>query len=116
MTSRELVTSTLEFRNTEDRVPRQLWSLAWAGIHYPRQLEALLQDFVWDIDVPPVLYAEAPATSGSPFEIGEYVDEWGCRFSNITRGMHRGGESPAGAGAGLERHPSCPYSGGMADL
>ena len=30
MTSKELVIRTLEFRNTDGRVPRQLWTLPWA--------------------------------------------------------------------------------------
>ena len=48
MTSRELVHKTLAFKNHE-RVPRQLWSLPWAGIHYPQELAAIERDFPADI-------------------------------------------------------------------
>ena len=41
MTSRELVLSTLEFRNTEGRVPRQLWTLPWAANRYPEIIEKM---------------------------------------------------------------------------
>lgn len=34
MTSKELVLRTLEFRNTEGRAPRQLWTLPWATEHH----------------------------------------------------------------------------------
>ncbi len=39
MTSRELVHATLEFRNTEGRVPRDLWTLPWANQNYPNELK-----------------------------------------------------------------------------
>lgn len=87
MTSRELVIRTLEFRNRTGRVPRDLWTLPWAALHYPEELRALQKDFDWDIDSPPVFYAEEPRTQGNPTEPGEFVDEWGCRFVNLERGI-----------------------------
>lgn len=87
MTSKELVNATLEFRNTSDRVPRQLWALPWADIHYPQEMKRLQEDFVWDFGGPAASFSDYPATSGSPAEVGEYVDEWGCTFVNITRGI-----------------------------
>lgn len=87
MTSRELVLRTLEFHNTDGRVPRQLWALPWADIYYPAEMEALRRDFVWDIGGPPVQYAEPPRTKGWPTEVGEYVDDWGCLFTNLQRGV-----------------------------
>ena len=87
MTSKELVLSTLEFRNTTGRVPRQLWQLPWANIHYPEMLEKLAKDFEWDFAGPVTEYAQLPITKGDPCEVGEYVDEWGCVFTNIHRGI-----------------------------
>lgn len=87
MTSKELVLSTLEFRNTTGRVPRQLWQLPWANIHYPEMLEKLAKDFEWDFAGPITEYAQLPITKGDPCEVGEYVDEWGCVFTNIHRGI-----------------------------
>lgn len=87
MTSKELVLSTLEFRNTTGRVPRQLWQLPWADIHYPEMLEKLAKDFEWDFAGPVTEYAQLPITKGDPCEVGEYVDEWGCVFTNIHRGI-----------------------------
>lgn len=87
MDSRELVLRTLEFRNASGRVPRQLWTLPWACEKYPQTLEKLARDFVWDFDGPVVRYARLPQTQGDPYAIGEYVDEWGCTFTNVHGGV-----------------------------
>lgn len=88
MTSRELVKATLEFRNTGDRAPRQLWSLPWVEIHQPEAFQALVNKYSWDFGYPEVRYAESSKVeSGNPYEIGEYVDPWGCKFTNLTRGI-----------------------------
>ena len=39
MTSKERVLSTLNFTNTQERIPRQLWSLPWANEHCPDMME-----------------------------------------------------------------------------
>ena len=87
MNSRELVNSTLAFQNTE-RVPRQLWVLPWARMYEGEKLAALQSafpdDIVWDM---PVAYAEQPQKVGDPYETGRYVDEWGCTFTSIHRGI-----------------------------
>ena len=41
MTSKELVKRTLEFRNTDGRVPRDLWTLPWATERYPDTMRRL---------------------------------------------------------------------------
>ena len=87
MTSRELVKETLEFRNTSHRVPRQLWDLPWATIHYPQEMKRLREDFTWDFGGPATSFSAYPPTSGSPAEVGEYVDEWGCTFLNLCQGI-----------------------------
>lgn len=38
-TSRELVRDTLEFKNTDGRVPRQLWTLPWADLYHHDALQ-----------------------------------------------------------------------------
>ena len=87
MTSKELVRSTLEFRNTDGRVPRQLWTLPWAHDNCPDMMEKLQKDFEWDFDGPETHYAKLPITKGDPYQVGEYVDEWGCVFTNIHKGI-----------------------------
>ena len=87
MNSRELVYNTLAFKNTE-RVPRQLWVLPWARMFEGEKLAAIQQqypdDIIWDM---PVSYAKSIKTVGDPYELGQYVDEWGCVFSSIHRGI-----------------------------
>ena len=87
MTSRELVLSTLEFRNDSGRVPRQIWTLPWTFDHFPRELEAIQEKFPDDIvNCPNLLKVPAP-TKGDPFVVGQYVDEWGCEFENRQQGI-----------------------------
>ena len=87
MTSKERVLATLEFRNTSDRAPRQLWSLPWAQEHYPGMMRRLEEEFEWDFSGPEAVLKEKPETKGDPYMPGEYVDEWGCVFTNIHRGV-----------------------------
>ena len=79
MTSKERVLSTLHFTNTEERIPRQLWSLPCAQEHCPEMMERLAQDFEWDFDGPDTVWKEYPATKGDAYAVGEYVDEWGSQ-------------------------------------
>ena len=87
MTSKELVLRTLEWSNTDGRVARQLWDLPWASQHYPDQLRQLKNDFTWDIDSPETVYTHPPVTRGAQYDPGEFIDEWGCVFTNIHSGV-----------------------------
>lgn len=87
MTSRELMLSTLEFRNNTGRAPRQLWSLPWAANTYPHELKKISESFPSDIGGPYTTYRERCVTTGSPYEIGTYIDEWNCTYTNIQRGV-----------------------------
>ena len=86
MTSRELVRRTLEFK-TPPRVPRQAWILPWAEDHYPTEVARLRAEFPDDIVASPALYHSPLPVVGSRYEKGLYVDEWGCRFTNIHGGV-----------------------------
>ncbi len=88
MTSRELVHATLEFRNTDGRVPRDLWTLPWAQQNFPVELEKIITDFPSDFGGPVVTLSEvSPVESGDPYAIGQYTDPWGCQFTNIHGGI-----------------------------
>lgn len=87
MTSRELVFQTLNFQNPP-RAPRQLWTLPIATKTYPRELAAIERDFPPDLQGIAGHWRQPPATRGVLYEIGEYVDEWGCTFVNIQSGIH----------------------------
>lgn len=76
ISSKELVLSTLEFRNTEGRIPRQLWWLPWAQDHYPDMMKKLSNDFEWDFDYPEVILTQTPIIKGDPHAVGGYTDEW----------------------------------------
>ena len=85
-TPRQIVHDTLNFASPE-RVPRQLWSLPWADMNHPDALERIRSDFPADIIGVSGYIADPPQTSGDQYEVGEYVDEWGCRFVNMARGI-----------------------------
>ena len=86
-TSRELVRDTLEFKNTDGRVPRQLWTLPWADLYHHDALQKILDDFTWDFAGPQTVYEKRPKTEGDPYTPGLYIDEWGSRFTNIQPGV-----------------------------
>ncbi len=88
MTSRELVKATLEFRNTDARAPRQLWTLPWTEIYDRDNMIRILSKYVWDIGGPQVEYKEhSKVEKGNSYEIGEWTDAWGAIFTTIQRGV-----------------------------
>jgi len=90
VTSRELVYKTLAFENSGGRVPRQMWLLPWATKRYREVIDVIHRDYPDDIvEVPAEFkrYATPPKTQGDWFSVGEYTDEWGCKFTNIHDGI-----------------------------
>ena len=87
MTSKELVLRTLEFRNTDGRVPRQLWTLPWAELHCPDMIQKLAQDFTWDFSDPEIKLAQPTIAQGDAYDVGTSSDDWGCVFTNIQKGV-----------------------------
>lgn len=90
MGRRELVKQTLEFHNTANRAPRQMWALPYASLHFPEQLKQIREDFPDDIvEVPPAYkqYRNPPKVTGDFYALGEYIDEWGAVFSNLQQGI-----------------------------
>lgn len=86
MDSRTLVKDTLTF-SSPARVPRDLWTLPWAEEHYPVELAEIRLRFPSDMITAPGFLRELPLVQGSQYEIGTYVDEWGCVFHNLQRGV-----------------------------
>ena len=86
MTSRELVLKTLEYGSPE-RVPRHLWFLPWAEYKYGQELSRLRARFPDDIITACGFHREQAKVEGKAYEIGRYVDEWGCIFENRQRGI-----------------------------
>ncbi len=84
-TSRELVQHCLKFDSPE-RIPRDLWLLPWAEMHFPEAVKELQARFPIDFAKPPEVYCPSPRVDGDPFKVGQYVDEWGCVFSNLQEG------------------------------
>jgi len=85
-TSRDIVKQTLEFQGP-GRVPRQLWVLPWAQDRFPEDLDNIQTKYPDDIITAPGFLVETPVTLGRQYDIGTYVDEWGCTFINVQRGV-----------------------------
>ncbi|MDR0494100.1 MAG: methyltransferase [Treponema sp.] len=88
MTSRELVYKTLEFENKTSRAPRELWTLPWALNAYPDECKAIFSTYPSDFTSPAVTYGKKGIAQGNAYEIGDFIDDWGCHFTNIHRGVH----------------------------
>ncbi|MFB3855097.1 MAG: uroporphyrinogen decarboxylase family protein [Vicinamibacterales bacterium] len=85
MIPRELVRRALEFRSPP-RTPRQAWILPWAEENFPEDVARLRAEFPDDIVTCPAFYRSPLRAAGNSHASGIYVDEWGCRFSNIHDG------------------------------
>jgi hypothetical protein len=86
MTSRDLVRRALRFERPP-RTPRQAWVLPWAEQQHPDWVARLRERYPDDLAAAPPLYRVPLPVTGSRYEKGLYVDEWGCRFHNIHGGV-----------------------------
>ena len=94
VTPRELVKQTLEFKNPS-RVPRQMWTLPWAGMYHGEELKEIQTSFPDDIVMaflPGAVTCECFTArpgdpKGEPYELGTYLDVWGCTFTIKHRGV-----------------------------
>jgi hypothetical protein len=84
--SRKLVEKTINFDKPE-RVPRHLWLLPWAERNYPDYTKYIADKYPDDIIAAPALYKKPLNTKGNRYDVGTYIDEWGCRFENIHGGV-----------------------------
>jgi len=86
MTGRERVYRTLEM-NKPDRPPRELWVLPWAHDRYGKEIEEIRRRFPGDFTGTPDPLKEVPKTVGDIYATGTFIDEWGCMFTNIQKGV-----------------------------
>jgi hypothetical protein len=88
MTSRERVQRTLDFHRP-DRVPRDLWTVPRAAIcHGQETLDAFRRRWPGDFTQATVGRCAPKRLRGSQYEVGQFVDEWGCVFENVMPGIH----------------------------
>lgn len=87
MTSRELVKNTLEFKNNNGKVPKQMWVLPWANDNHQDTIDKINAHFPDDFGGISVSYSIPTIEEGNPYITGNYTDPWGCRFINISSGI-----------------------------
>lgn len=85
-TSREIVTRSIKF-DFPERMPRDLWALPCAWRDFPKELTSLCEKYPGDFTGPENPCEKSKRVSGDQYGIGEYVDEWGCVFTNIHFGV-----------------------------
>ena len=85
-TPREIVRRCLRFEGPV-RLPRQLWALPWAELHYPEELKEFRRRFPDDIVTATGDYRPSPRVQGDAYAVGSYTDEWGCVFENLQAGV-----------------------------
>jgi len=83
----------LTFENPE-RIPRDLWVLPFAEIHFPEAISNISRDFPNDIVKPDYEYPATPIVRGDRHAVGYCTDAWGCEFKNIQAGIIGEVETP----------------------
>lgn len=86
MTPREIVYRCLNFQNPP-RFPREIWSLPWSEKYLSECLGEVRRRWPDDFGYPGRVYRPSPRVKGELYEVGEYQDEWGCRFVNLHWGI-----------------------------
>lgn len=85
MNGRERIVAALEGRGP-DRIPRVYTPVPGWLHNFPGVMERLEARYPQDV-VPNGYRLPPGATSGDPFAVGEYIDEWGCVFTNVQAGI-----------------------------
>ena len=114
-TSRERVLSCLRFEKPS-RLPRDLWTLPWAEDNYPQEVIDLQVRFPTDFRGPPDVYSPSNRMKGERYGVGTFVDEWGCIFTGIQKGVHGEVKDPILADIGDWRSFQPPYEMFPADV
>lgn len=86
MTSRERVVKTLKHEPV-DRVPRELWALPGVPIYFEDEYSKLVNSYPSDFGCPNYRYGQGERAKGTPFEVGQYTDAWGCVWHVGQRGI-----------------------------
>jgi hypothetical protein len=86
LTPRERVIRALEF-DTPDRAPRDLWMLPRVEKERAADVAALVRKYPLDLFPLPDCYGRSLRARGTVGQLGSYVDEWGCEFSVLERGI-----------------------------
>ena len=84
--SRKIVYESLDFQNPS-RVARQVWDTPWTYDHFGSEIKKLKEIYPEDITWAPSLLKKPLRVKGNAYEIGEYLDEWGCTFLNKQKGI-----------------------------
>lgn len=85
-TPREIVTRCLKFE-TPERLPRELWALPWAWENLRPFIEEANRRFPNDMGGPANVYGPSLKVKGDPYDVGDYIDDWGCTFTGIQKGV-----------------------------
>ncbi len=85
-TSRDRVIQTLNHQPV-DRAPRDLWIAPGVEASLADEIAELLIRYPIDLVKPDFQYPQGERAKGTPHEVGEYTDAWGCVWRVAHRGM-----------------------------
>ena len=93
ITSRDRVIQTLNHQPV-DRAPRDLWTSPGARVLLGDELAEMNFRYSNDIVGPDFQYPRGDRARGTPYEVGEYTDAWGCTWQVLQRGTTGEVKSP----------------------
>lgn len=87
MTSKARVHAALDGKNP-DQAPREMWLLGWALDHYGQEVRQIQDEYPDDITYAACEPKQiSPYCYGDPLAEGVYIDDFGCRFENLQKGI-----------------------------
>ena len=87
MTGRELVLRTLRQEEVE-RLPRQLWTVPYIQMFRGDELSHYYKMYPSDFTgAPGIKYGKSPYVKGEPHRIGQWVDDFGSRWTALEDGI-----------------------------
>jgi len=88
-TPREIVIDTLTFKNP-DRMARTTWWSPWWESDCKDVFDDIAKNFPDDVVALDkwLVYTKSDKVKRDPYLPGESFDEWGCKFHNLTYGVH----------------------------
>lgn len=86
MTGRERVLNTLAFRGA-DRIPMDIWVLPAARLEHGAAFDRLQERYADRVDIASFVGPFDHGFTPKYYQVGEYTDPWGSRWTNIQAGV-----------------------------
>jgi hypothetical protein len=68
-------------------MPREIWCLPYTVKNFPETIKEINEKYPSDFSRASDVYRKSPRVQGDAFQIGDSIDEWGCKFTNLQYGI-----------------------------